>query len=122
MLLLVVVHQLIGNEFMQLPLPGDAPGWVFTLHEYAGLADLGVVAAFWVWTVARQGETRLGRLLPWFSLTRLRDVMADLAAQLRRLARLRAPDDDDGALASAVHGLGLLAVTAMAVTGTMFFV
>ena len=121
LLLIVVLHQLIGSEFMQFPFPGDPPSWTFSLHEYAGLVNLAIVAAFWGWTMMRRGETRLGRLLPWFSIARLRDVTADLAAQLRRLVRGRAPDDEDGALASAIHGLGLLAVTAMAVTGGVFF-
>jgi cytochrome b561 len=103
-----------------MPFPGDPPSWMLSLHEYAGLANLAVVAAFWIWTLVRRGETRLGRLLPWFSVLRLRAVLADLAAQLRRLARGHAPDDEDGALASAIHGLGLLAVTAMAVTGSVY--
>jgi cytochrome b561 len=121
LLLLVVLHQLIGSEFMRLPVPGDPPGWTLSLHEDLGLVNLAIVAAFWAWTLVRSGETRLGRLLPWLSLARLREVMADLSAQLRRLAQGRPPDDADGALASAIHGLGLLAVTAMAVTGGIYF-
>ncbi len=63
----------------------------------------------------------MGRLFPWFSAAQRRAVFADAAMQLHRLLRLQPPDDDDGALASAVHGLGLLVVTAMAVTGTTYF-
>ena len=121
LLLVTVLHQLIGSEFMQLPFPGDPPSWAFSLHEDVGLVSLAVVAAFWGWTLVRRGETRIGRLLPWFSIARLRDVAADLRSQLRRLAQGRAPDDEDGALASATHGLGLLAVSAMAVTGGVYF-
>ncbi len=121
LLLLVVLNQLAGSQFMRRPFPGDPPGTLYALHEYVGLASLAVVAAFWVWTLVRRGETRLGRLLPWFSIARLRDVAADVAAQLRRVARGRFPDDADGAFASAVHGLGLLAVTSMAATGSLFF-
>lgn len=121
LLLIVVLHQLIGSQFVRMPLPGDPPSWMLSLHEYAGLGNFVIVAAFWIWTLVRRGETRLGRLLPWFSIARLRDVIADLGAQIRRLARGRAPDDEDGALASATHGLGLLAVTAMAMTGSVYF-
>lgn len=121
LLLIVVLHQLIGSDFIQFPFPGEPPSWTFSLHEYLGLVNLAIVGAFWAWTMARRGETRVGRLLPWFSIARLRDVVADLAAQLRRLAQGQAPDDSDGALASAIHGLGLLAVTAVAVTGAVFF-
>ena len=122
LLLLVVLHQLISSEFMDAPLPGEAPSWTFSFHEYAGLAAVVIVGAFWVWSLVRRGETKFGRLLPWFSLGRIGDVLTDLLGQLRRLARGHAPDDRDGAFASAVHGLGLLAVTAMALTGTIVFV
>ncbi|MEO8713623.1 MAG: cytochrome b/b6 domain-containing protein [Acetobacteraceae bacterium] len=122
LLLLSVLHQLIGSEFMQRPFPGEPPAWPYSLHEYIGLSSLGTVGAFWVWTIVRHGETRLARLIPWFSIARLQDVAADLAMQFRRLSRGNLPDDEDGAFASAIHGLGLLAVTAMAMTGSVFFV
>lgn len=121
LLLALVLHQLIGAQFIRLPFPGDPPGWSFSLHEYLGMANLGVVVAFWVWAVVRRRETRIGRLVPWFSAARLGDVAADVTAQLHRLAHGRAPDDENGAFASATHGLGLLVVTAMAVTGIVFF-
>jgi cytochrome b561 len=120
-LLLLILHQLIGNQFMHRPFPGDPPSLIWDLHEYLGMVSLVVVGAFWVWTLVRRRETPIGRLLPWFSVERLRDVWDDTTAQLRRLLRLRAPDDEDGAMASAVHGLGLLVVTAMAGTGTIYF-
>jgi cytochrome b561 len=121
LLLLAVLHQLIDSQFMDKPLPGEEPSLIFILHGYIGLASVGVVAAFWVWTMIRQGETSLGRLLPWFSLMRLRDVAADAVRQLHRLARLQAPTDEDGAMTSAVHGLGLLTVTMMVATGTLYY-
>ncbi len=121
LLLVVVLEQLIGSQIMQRPLPGDDPSWVFALHEYAGLASLAVIAGFWVWTLVRRGETRLVRLLPWFSAAAIRAVIADLAEQGRRLVHGRVPDDEDGALASATHGLGLLTVTAMAGTGAVYY-
>lgn len=122
MLLLVVLHQLVGSEFIELPFPGDPPGWAFRAHEYLGLANLAIVGAFWAWTLVRRGETRLVRLLPWFSVAAIRDVIVDLLGQVGRLARGCAPDEGSGALASAIHGLGLLAVTAMAVSGGIYFV
>lgn len=121
LILVIVLHQLIGSQFMDQPDPGEDPTWNFSLHEYSGLTGLAVVGAFWAWVMVRRGETRFSRLVPWFSVGRLRDVGRDLATQARRLASLRGPDDSDGALASAVHGLGLLALTAMATTGSVFF-
>ena len=121
LLLVVVVNQLASSQFIERPLPGEPPGWPYALHQYVGLASVAVVAAFWVWAMVRRGETRLARLVPWFSVTRVRDVAADLSTQLRRMVRGKAPDDNDGAFASAVHGLGLLTVTAMAVSGAVYF-
>lgn len=122
LLLLAVVNQLISNQFMERPLPGEPPALIYVQHEYVGLAGLALMTAFWVWMLVRRGETRLVRLLPWLSPSALRDVVADVGAQLRRMARLRAPDDGDGALASAVHGLGLLVVSAMTLSGGIYYV
>lgn len=121
LLLLVVVHQLVGSAFMQRPFPGDPPAWPFVLHEYLGLGSVAILTTFWIWVLFRRGETRLARLFPWFSRARLRDVLGDLAMQLQRMARCQAPHDDDGALASGIHGLGLVTVTVMATTGFVFF-
>lgn len=120
-LLLLVLHQLIGSQFIERPLPGDTPAWPYLLHEYTGLAGLVVVTTFWLWALVRRGETRVGRLLPWFSPTRIRDVIADLIAQFRQLMGGKFPEASDGAFASAVHGLGLLTVSAMALSGAIFF-
>lgn len=122
LLLLAVLAQLATSQLMGRPHPGETASWTFSLHEYVGLASLATVGAFWLWAVVRHGETRLGRLLPWFSASACKAVFADAAAQLRLLARLQPPSDDDGALASAVHGLGLLVITAMAVSGTVYYV
>lgn len=120
-LLLIVLHQLIGSEFMHRPYPGESPGIVWILHEWVGMAGFGVLIAFWVWSLVRRGETALRRLFPWFSVTGMAAVLADLIAQLRRALRGQLPEDDAGALVTAIHGAGLLVVTAMAATGTLYF-
>jgi hypothetical protein len=75
-----------------------------------------------VWVLVRHGETRLGRLFPWFSAARMRDVAADLIEQvLHRLLGVGRMEDRGDALASAVHGLGLLTVTGMCLTGATYF-
>ena len=120
-LLLIVVHQLIGSEFMERPFPGDPPGALWLVHQWIGLAGFGAVTAFWGWTLVRRGETAPGKLVPWFSARGIAAVLADLATQLRRALRGQPPADDGGALATAIHGAGLLAVTVMAATGTLYF-
>ena len=122
LLLLVVLPQLIGSQFIERPFPGDSPAWPYVLHEYVGLGGLIVVAAFWLWTLLRRGETQLGKLLPWFSIARITDVIADMTVQARQMMNGKVPDRSEGALASAVHGLGLLTATAMAMSGAIFFI
>lgn len=117
-LLIAVMHQLVGSSIMEAPRLGQPGGLIFDLHEWGGLTSLGLVLLFWFWTLIRRGEATLPALLPWFSSIRRALVWADFKLHVRSLARLRLPEEGDGALASAVHGLGLLTVTAMAVTGT----
>lgn len=117
MLLIAVTHQLVGSTIMDGPKPGQPGSLVFALHEWGGLTSLGLVLLFWSWTLFRRREAALPALLPWFSSIRRALVWADFKVHMRALARLRLPEEGDGALASAVHGLGLLTVTGMAVTG-----
>jgi cytochrome b561 len=122
LLLLSVFHQLLSSEFIRRPLPGETPSTPYLLHEYIGIATLSIVLTFWLWTFIRQGETKLAVLFPWASPRRIRAIIDDVRDQLRAFRKLDMPPESNGALASAVHGLGLLTVTAMAVTGTVFFV
>jgi cytochrome b561 len=123
LLLVMVLHQLLGSQIMERPLPGDEPAWPFVLHEWIGIATLGPLAAFWLWTLIRdRRETPLNRLLPWFSIAGWRAVVVDALRTAGRLLGARYDDDHaDGALASAVHGLGVLVASAMALTGSAYF-
>ena len=120
-ILCAVLYQLIGSSFLSRPIPGEALDLPTQIHEYVGLGSMALVLAFWGWTLVRRGETSLGRLVPWFQRARRQAVLADLQAQARQLMRLQVPSDDDGALASAIHGLGLLTLSAMAISGTIYF-
>jgi cytochrome b561 len=121
LLLVAVLTQLISSQFIEQPLPGEAPSVIFSLHEYVGLGTFVIVFAFWCWTLIRQGETKFGRLFPWLSPRRVREVVADTLGQLRRLSRGDFSDQSGGAMVSSVHGLGLLVMTGMAVTGSAYF-
>ena len=107
LLLVAVLHQLIGSTLMTEPKPGLPEDPLLQFHEWGGLTSLGVMTAFWLWTIVRRGETSIAALLPWFSARRVAAVWADLKSHGRALARFRLPEDRTGALASAVHGLGL---------------
>lgn len=113
-----VLTQLIGVGFVERP-RGGAPGnWFFDLHQSVGLGAFALLAGFWLWTIVRRGEHRIGALLPWFSAARRRRVTDDLRAHAAALrARRLPPPGHETPLASAIHGAGLLIATAMAVTG-----
>lgn len=94
LLLLAVVHQLVNSQFIRRPHPGDPPSLLWALHQYVGVTALLAVSAFW--------------------------VAADVAKYARSIVAGKLVDDRDSAFAEAVHGLGLLVVSMMAVTGTIW--
>ncbi|MBV8472253.1 MAG: cytochrome b/b6 domain-containing protein, partial [Hyphomicrobiales bacterium] len=121
-LLIVVLHQLFSSLWAERPLPGEEMGWPLNLHERAGIAGVVILALFWGWLFARGArEPSLGQLFPWFSPARLVAMLSDGAKLLRALAALRAPPLELDALASAIHGLGLLVAAWMALTGALWF-
>ncbi|HTI03380.1 MAG TPA: cytochrome b/b6 domain-containing protein [Acidisoma sp.] len=122
LLLLSVINQLGSSQFMSRPFPGEAPSTLYALHEYVGMGSFGLVLGFWLWTLVRRGETTIGRLFPWFSPPAIGAVIRDAIAQLRSILQRDPLAESDGAFASAVHGLGLLTLTGMAATGTLYFV
>jgi cytochrome b561 len=120
-LLLVVLHQLGTSLFMERPLPGDDPEAPMLAHQWIGTAGLVVVLLFWLWTLVRHAsETGLSALVPWFSKRRLAALADDGREVLAALAQRRRPRALD-ALASAVHGLGLLTVSALAASGAAWW-
>jgi cytochrome b561 len=116
--LLTVVDQLLTGLVMERPTPGEDAAWPFALHEGAGVVGLGFLLLFWMWTLIRDSrETRLSQLLPWFSAAGLGALAADLRAVSGALARGKAPPLHLDALSSAVHGLGLLCASFLALSG-----
>lgn len=118
-LLLAVAHQLILVGLVEPPKVGSAGNAFFAWHRSVGLATLGIVTAFWLWTFARRSGTALGVLFPWLSAGRRRALWHDMRAHLNALRRFRVIHADESPLASATHGLGLLVVSAMAGTGAV---
>lgn len=116
-LALAIMTQLALSIFMQAPgrsRPGDL--W-FEIHEKTGLGTLAILAGFWIWTMARPREVSFAVLFPWFSPSRMKDLIADLGAHLRSIRRGKLPLSEAKPLANAVHGLGIVVATTMAVTG-----
>lgn len=121
-LALAIILQLLTSLVLVAPDPKTAGNFWFEIHEYGGLAAFGFVLLFWLALTARRVGTSAGLLFPWFSGSRLRALWEDTKAHLKSLIRFRLPPYDEHApLAGAVHGLGLLLVTAMATTGTIYY-
>ncbi|MBT9385224.1 cytochrome b/b6 domain-containing protein [Pseudooceanicola sp. CBS1P-1] len=120
-LALAILVQLLTSLGMEPEEHGHAGNLLYTFHELGGLASLGLVLAFWLWTLARRRGSAPGALFPWLSARRRGLLGADIGQHLRQLSRLRFPEHGpETPLASAVHGLGLCLMTVMAATGTLY--
>lgn len=90
----------------------------FEVHEWVGLAALAIVLAHWGWSLSGHAAAGLGHLFPWGPTGRARIRM-----EFAQLLRLELPaGGPDGGLAGLVHGLGLLTVTFMALSGGVLFI
>lgn len=114
---LMIVTQLVLSTVMEPPRPGRTGDQWFELHEKFGLGALGVLFFFWIWVVFRSGETSMGMLFPWFSGNRVRAVFADIVDHLRSIRQCNLSFSEHQPLADAVHGLGLITATIMALSG-----
>ena len=121
-LAIAVITQLLTSLIFVAPAP-DATGNVwFEVHQYSGLAALGFVFLFWLVMSARRAGTNGGLLFPWLSRSRLNALWTDIGNHGTAMRQRRLPAYEvHSPLASAVHGLGLLLVTAMASTGALYY-
>ena len=126
-LALMVLVQLFSSLLMVVPEPGRVPtqpgAALFQLHRWSGITVVCLLLLHWLWQLSGHLANGWGHLFPWFSRRRMDRLMADLKS-LPDWLRNGFPDQQKETLpmAGAVHGLGLLTVTAMAVTGgTIFF-
>lgn len=117
-----VVVQLVTSLVIAAP-QGAQPGdfW-FAIHAYSGLAAFGFVLAFWLVAAVRRRGTPASRLFPWFDAARRAEAWADVVIHIRTLRTGRLPPyHEDAPFAAAVHGLGLVLMTAMAASGTLYW-
>jgi cytochrome b561 len=118
-----IVLQLASSQLMQVPRGDRAANWAFQVHSYSGMAALGLALLLWAVVMTRIGGTDAGALVPWFSATRRAALFADIKAHWADLKKRQLPAyNEQSPFASAIHGLGLLLMTAMATTGTIYFI
>lgn len=119
-----IITQLFTSLVMVMPRPtsGRDGNIFFEVHEYSGLAALALALIFWVWLLVRHEGTDPGALFPWFASKRLRTVGEDFRQHVAAVRALRLPPHQGySPLASAVHGLGLLLMSLMAVSGGVVY-
>lgn len=122
-LALTVVTQLLTSLVMRRPRGDFAGNIYFPLHEYAGMAALALAFLFWLTVIRRQLGTAPGALFPWVSAARRRALWAALGTYAAAARRFTLPRHEEAtALPSAIHGLGLLLISYMAVSGTYWYV
>lgn len=119
LLAVAVIHQLIIVNFMVTPKPTRPENLAFELHEWVGLTSFGLLMVYWLWSLVRRGEVRFSVLVPWFSPKATMAVWRDFRLHLSAWRRGGLPDVGSHPFAQAVHGLGLVIVSVMAVTGAM---
>ncbi len=110
--LLVTIQIIIG-----LTMDRHTPNLVWT-HFYLGLTISALVLWHWFWILTRE-RPLLHHLFPW-SPRRLGEAVADARAAIG--GKLPESGPSGSSLAGLVHGLGLLALTAVAALGTTLFV
>jgi hypothetical protein len=118
LVLLAVLHQLIGSIHQPAAAGRCALGTVHTPRIYRHGKPSHYLRLLALGAHSSWGD-EAG--LPWLSARRIRAIVDDVVDQVHAVRRGDFSGESKGALASAIHGLGLLVVTAIAATGTVYF-
>ncbi|MBF0444241.1 MAG: cytochrome b/b6 domain-containing protein [Magnetococcales bacterium] len=114
--------QLIFSLVMTHPKPGRLGDKFYEIHEYLGLALLGILILHWLWAIIRKGNVPFTQLFPWLTPSRYRPIWEDGQRYASHMIRLRLPQSDlPSPLANAIQGLGLAAALLLGVTGMLIF-
>jgi cytochrome b561 len=119
LLAIAVTAQLFIGSFMRSPHPGRPDTFGFMSHEVIGATILALIILHWLWSFTHPDEG-IHHLFPW-TRTGIRNIVNDLW-QAIRYQRLPSGGSGRAGLAGFIHGLGLLAITAMVITGGTFFI
>ncbi|MGH8128263.1 MAG: cytochrome b/b6 domain-containing protein [Gammaproteobacteria bacterium] len=109
----LVTLQIVAGLVMSHQTP-----WLMQTHFYLGLTIAALVLIHWYWLLTRE-RVLLTHLFPW-SPRRLAGAVGDIRSALK--GQLPRSGPSGSALAGLVHGLGLLALTAVAALGTTIFI
>ena len=116
-----VVVDLLTGIIEQPPTPSYPENVFYAVHLISGWCALVLALAFWAIILVRRIGTDPGLLMPWFNRRRLRAFVLDLKAQMASLLANRLPPYQKASpLAGALHGLGLLLISATAASGLIY--
>ncbi len=118
-----VSTQLIVSLMMDIPKPGrpfiGLGAAAFEVHEITGMVVMVLLLLHWLALFFNHIPLGLGHLFPWFSKHRLCSIISEIK---RQWTQHRLNDTQQTrSLAGAIHGLGLLVTTLMAITGTVLY-
>ena len=115
--------QLAMSLVMIHPKPGRLGDVFYEIHEYLGLALLGILILHWLWAVLRQGTVPFTQLFPWLTPSRYRPLWKDMQQYTSHITRLRLPESESPSpLANAIQGLGLAAALLLGLSGLLMFI
>jgi cytochrome b561 len=120
-LAITVTMQLMLSLVMDTPKadhPNGLPQTLFSIHMYVGMAAFIIVLFHWFWVYFYQERQVLHHLFPW-TRAGLHNVLLNIKGLMKRQLPLGGAREG---LPGFIHGLGLLAVTAMAFSGAVIFI
>lgn len=122
---LSVILQLITEMLMRRPKPGrslsDAEALFFGVHE-----TIGIIAFILVLTrlmMLIDAPKQVARLFPWLNAGGIQEIWKEVSNELPQwlAGKLKPPGEHD-LLAGTIHGLGLILVFSMGMTGVVMFI
>jgi cytochrome b561 len=119
-MIITVLYQLLSSLIMVAPEPGKMVGFqtiLFSLHIlFFGWGAFLISAVYSM--MLFQDRDRWERLIPWFSAERRAALFNSAGKEIPDMFRGHlAPPEENGVVAGAVHGLGVLLLIALGLTG-----
>lgn len=124
---LAVLTQLACSEFMERPhlhpkhVRTALESGMYEVHEWVGIAAFALVLLRIIWGFVGPEKRSWARLFPWLSAEGRADMARRIKEEVPGWFMGRIPDDPNNPLAGSIHGLGLLTVLGMTVTGLVIF-
>ncbi len=120
---LMIPLQLLSEELMKRPKPGrvrdEMQVFFFDMHEWVGMLLLAVIVLRFAWAFISK-EFSVQRLYPYMFASRRPGLLKEIKQVPSWFkGKLSDLNSNEYYLAGAVHGLGLLLVLAMGITGAM---